>query len=273
VLHDSLIPRPSSSRGAGTGLAREELLHWGFIIVIEARDLSKSCQGGTSIRNVRFTVAPGEVVGILGPQGAGKTTLLRMLAGIIVPTSGEGVVAGISSAVDPFRIKNRVGYVAGDATLPPRTTPRELLKERGQLHRIPSLELEARIEALSTAYELERIMDLPAEALQPEQRQRFNLARALLHDPPALILDEPTHSLDMVGGRFVLLAIRATRDAGKAVLLATRSLSDAEYLCDRVLLMDRGEVVDQGTIPEVCAHASARSFTEAVLRQLPLRTA
>jgi sodium transport system ATP-binding protein len=143
----------------------------------------------------------------------------------------------------------------------------------GQLHQVSPLELESRIEALVTAFELERFADLPVATLKPEQRQRFNLARALLHDPPALILDEPTHSLDMMGGRFLLLAIRAARDAGKAVLLATRSLSDAEYLCDRVLLLDRGQEVDQGTIAEVCEHASARSFPEAVLRQLPLRSA
>ena len=107
-------------------------------------------------------------------------------------------------------------------------------------------------------------MDLPVAMLKTEQRQRFNLARALLHDPPVLILDEPTHAVDPMGGHFVLLAIRAARDAGKAVLLATRSLADAEYLCDRVLLMDRGQrSSDQGTIPQVCVHAGARTFAEA----------
>lgn len=242
--------------------------------MIEARDLSKNLtNGGASVRNVRFTVAPGEVVGILGPHGAGKTTLLRMLAGIVTPSSGEGVVAGMSTALDPFRIKHRVGYVAGDTSLPPRPTPRELFMQMAEAHAISHTDLNARIEALVTAFELERFVDLPIAMLKPEQRQRFNLARALLHDPPALLLDEPTHALDMVGGHFLLLAIRAARDAGKAVLLATRSMSDAEYLCDRVLLMDRGQVVDQGTISEVCAHAGARTFAEAVLRQLPLRSA
>jgi ABC-type multidrug transport system ATPase subunit len=241
--------------------------------MIEAKDLSKSYQGASIVRSVRFTVRAGEVVGVLGPHAAGKTTLLRMLAGFVSPSSGEGVVAGLSTALDPFRIKNRVGYVAGDSSLPPQPTPRELFRQRGEMHRIPSAELESRIEALITTFELERFADLPCATLKPEQRQRFNLARALLHDPPALILDEPTHALDMVSGHFLLMAIRAARDAGKAVLLATSSLSDAEYVCDRVLLMDRGEVVDQGTLTEVCAHAHARTFAEAVLRQFPLRSA
>ncbi|KFE68999.1 ABC transporter, ATP-binding protein [Hyalangium minutum] len=250
----------------------EASLNGGSCIVIEARDLSKNVQGGTSVRNVRFTVSRGEVVGIIGPRGAGKSTLLKMLAGFVTPSSGEGVVAGLSTLMDPFRIKNRVGYAAGDCNLPTRPTPRELLKQRGQLHGVPPLELEARIEAVVNAFELERFVDLPVATLQPDQQQRLNLARALLHDPPALILDEPTHSLDLMGSHFVLMSIRAARDAGKAVLLATRSLSDAEFLCDRVLLMHAGAIVDQGTISEVCAHTGARTFTEAVMRQFPLRT-
>jgi sodium transport system ATP-binding protein len=241
--------------------------------VIEARELSKNVVGGTSVRSVRFTVSRGEVVGIIGPRGAGKSTLLKMLAGFVTPSSGEGVVAGVSTVVDPFRIKNHVGYVAGDACLPARPTPRELFKQRGQLHGLPPQELEARIEAVVNAFELERLVDRPTATLRPDQQRRLNLARALLHDPPVLILDEPTHALDLVGSHFVLMAIRAARDAGKAVLLATRSLSDAEYLCDRVLLMHDGQVVGQGTIAEVCAHTGARTFAEAVMRQFPLRTA
>jgi sodium transport system ATP-binding protein len=241
--------------------------------MIEARELSKQCQGGTSIRNVNFTVAPGEVLGILGPQGAGKTTLLQMLAGTVAPSSGQGMVAGVNTAVDPLRTKHRIGYVSGDSTLPSQPTLRELLEQRGQLHQIPTPELEARIEAVINAFELEPCVDLPAGAMSLAQLQRFKLARALLHDPPALILDEPIRSLDLMGSHFMLLAIRATRDAGKAVLLATRSLSDAEYLCDRVVLMDRGEVLDQGTLSEMCAHVGARTFPEAVLRRLSMPSA
>src|SRR6185503_16535543 len=108
--------------------------------MIEARDLSKNYQGHAAVQGVRFTVSAGEVVGVLGPEGAGKTTLLRMLAGGIAPSSGEGVVAGLSTALDPFRIKNRVGYVAGDAALPQRPTPRELLLQTGEAHGVTPVE-------------------------------------------------------------------------------------------------------------------------------------
>src|SRR5262245_23153289 len=129
--------------------------------MIEARDLSKNTPTGTPVRNVRFTVAPGEVVGVIGPQGSGKSTLLKMLAGLITPSSGEGVVAGLRTARDPFRIKNRVGYVAGDSNLPTRATPRELFTQQGEVHGVPPEELEARIEALVNAFELEQFVDLP----------------------------------------------------------------------------------------------------------------
>jgi ABC-type multidrug transport system ATPase subunit len=241
--------------------------------MIEARDLSKTFQGLPVVRSVSFRVERGEVVGVVGPQGSGKTTLLRMLAGFVMPSAGEGVVAGRSTGSEPFRIKSHVGYLAGEAALPPRLTPRELLQQAGELHHLEPEELQSRLEALLTAFELERSMELPIATLRAEQRQRLALARALLNDPPALILDEPTHGLDMVGARFLLLAIRAVRDAGKAVLLATRSLSDAEYLCDRVVLLHGGQVLNQGTLAELCAHTNARTFTEAVLRQLPLLSA
>jgi ABC-type multidrug transport system ATPase subunit len=241
--------------------------------MIEAKDLSKSFQGFPVVRDVSFRVERGEVMGVVGPKGSGKTTLLRMLAGVIAPSAGEGVVAGLSTVLDPFRIKSHVGYVAGDAEMPLRLTPRELLQQMGEMHHMDPEELASRIEAVLTAFELDRSAGLPIATLKTEQRQRLALARALLIDPPVLILDEPTHGLDLAGARFMLLAIRAMRDAGKAVLLATSSLSDAEYLCDRVVVMHGGRVLDQGSPSELCTRTQARTFTEAVLRQLPMRSA
>jgi sodium transport system ATP-binding protein len=219
--------------------------------VIEARDLSKNYAGVTAVRGARFMVRTGEVVGILGPQGAGKSTLLHMLAGLVRPSSGEGVVAGISTAQDPIRIKDRVGYVAGNIPLPLRPTPREVFLQIGEVQAIPPRELERRIEALVVTFQLEPFMNLPLARLEPEQRQRFNLARALLNDPPALILDEPAHMPDLMHGELLRLALRAASNAGKAVLVATRSISIAACLCHRVILMDQGLVLEQGGIFEV----------------------
>jgi sodium transport system ATP-binding protein len=221
--------------------------------VIEARDLSKSYAGITVVRGARFTVRTGEVVGILGPQGAGKSTLLHMLLGLVKPSAGEGVVAGVSTARDAFRIKDRVGYAAGNIPLPPRPTPREVFLQIGEVQAIPPQELKRRIEALVATFELEQLMNLPLARLQPEQRQRFILARALLNDPQALLLDEPAHMPDLMRGELLRLALRAASNAGKAVLLATRSISIAACLCHRVLLMDQGLVLEQGGLVELGA--------------------
>lgn len=219
--------------------------------MIEARDLSKNYPGVSAVRGARFTVRTGEVVGILGPQGAGKSTLLHMLAGLVRPSSGEGVVAGISTAQDSLRIKDRVGYVAGSIPLPLRPTPREMFLQIGEVHAICPQELERRIKALVATFELEQLVNLPLARLNPEQRQRFNLARSLLNDPPALILDEPAHMPDLMRGDLLRLALRAASNGGKAVLVATRSMSLAACLCHRVLLMDQGLVLEQGGIFEV----------------------
>ena len=120
---------------------------------------------------------------------------------------------------------------------------------------------------------MEAFADRPCGTLSAGQKQRANLARAFLHEPPALILDEPTTALDVLSGRFLLDAIRDARSAGRAILFSTHVLGEAEYLCDRVVLLHQGRVLDHGPIPEVCARAGARTLTEAFLHHLPFRTA
>jgi sodium transport system ATP-binding protein len=241
--------------------------------MIEARRLSKQYGDFVAVKDVSFTVAPGEVVGLLGPNGAGKTTLLRMLAGVLTPSHGEGLVAGASTATDPFSLKQRLGFLSGDTALSQRLSPREVLTFFGQLHEMKPSELERRREELIAWFEIGSFADKPCGTLSAGQKQRANVARALLHDPPALILDEPTTALDVLSGRFLLDAIRTARDAGKAILFSTHVMGEVDYLCDRVVLLHQGQVLDQGPIPEVCARAGVRTLTEAFLHYLPSRSA
>jgi sodium transport system ATP-binding protein len=241
--------------------------------MIEARRLSKQYGDLTAVKDVSFTVAPGEVVGLLGPNGAGKTTLLRMLAGVLTPSQGEGLVAGASTATDPFSLKQRLGFLSGDTALSQRLSPREVLTFFGQLHEMKPSELKRRREELIAWFEMGSFADKPCGTLSAGQKQRANVARALLHDPPALILDEPTTALDVLSGRFLLDAIRTARDAGKAILFSTHVMGEVDYLCDRVVLLHQGQVLDQGPIPEVCARAGVRTLTEAFLHYLPSRSA
>ena len=236
--------------------------------MIEARGLSKRYGEVVAASGVSFTVGRGEVVGLLGPNGAGKTTVLRMLAGVLTPTAGEVRVAGHGTEGEAFELKRALGFLTGDTALYQRLTPREVLRYFGRLHEIPEALLASRVETLVARFRLTEFADRLCGKLSSGQKQRANIARAFVHDPPALILDEPTTALDVVTGRFLLEAFREARAAGKAILFSTHVLGDAEALCDRVVLLHRGQVLDQGTVEEVCARAGARSLTDAFLARV-----
>jgi len=236
--------------------------------MIEAQGLTKRYGDVEAARSVSFRVEKGEVVGILGPNGAGKTTILRMLAGILTPTEGEAKVAGNSASVDALALKRSLGFLSGDTALYQRLTPREVLRYFGRLNDMDERALAARIEQLIDAFQMKDFADRQCGKLSAGQKQRANVARAFLHDPPALILDEPTNALDVVSGRFLLDAIRKERQRGKAILFSTHVLGDAEALCDRVVLLHKGRVLDEGPVPEVIARAHAHTLTDAFLARI-----
>jgi len=236
---------------------------------IQAERLTKRYGAKTAVDEVTFTVHAGEVVGLLGPNGAGKTTLLRMLAGMLAPSAGEARIGGHSAAADPVAARRRLGYLTADTALPPRLTPREVLDLFGAIHELPPRRLAARREEVIQELSLAPFADQACITLSSGQKQRASLARALLHAPAALILDEPTNALDVLSSRFLLDAVRRARSSGRAVLLSTHLLADAELVCDRVLLLHRGRIIAAGAVPEVCAAASARTLTEAFLRLVP----
>ncbi|MEX2393878.1 MAG: ATP-binding cassette domain-containing protein, partial [Actinomycetota bacterium] len=202
--------------------------------------------------NITFDVGAGEVVGILGPNGAGKTTILRMLAGILTPSDGDATVAGFDPAQQPFEVKQRVGFLSGDTALYERLTPREILRFFGELHALDGVTIAARTAALADELAMADFIDRRCGTLSTGQRQKANLARAFLHSPPVVIIDEPTSSLDFVTGRFVIEAIGRAKHAGQAILFSTHIMSEAEMLCDRVLLLHGGRILDSGSVPELC---------------------
>ena len=236
--------------------------------MIEAVGLTKRYGSVEAAKGVSFRVGPGEVVGLLGPNGAGKTTVLRMLAGILTPTEGEARVAGHAASTDAFALKRSLGFLSGDTALYQRLSPREVLRYFGRLNTMEEGLLKSRIEALVQAFQMQDFADRPCGKLSAGQKQKANVARAFLHDPPALILDEPTTSLDVVTGRFLLNAIREERGRGKAILFSTHILGDAEALCDRVVLLHQGRVLDDGRVQDVIARANARTLTDAFLARI-----
>jgi sodium transport system ATP-binding protein len=229
--------------------------------------LTKRFGAARAVDDLSFSVAPGEIYGLLGPNGAGKTTTLRVLAAILAPTSGRALLAGVDVANDPSAARRKLGFLTGTTGLYARLSGRELLRYFGRLHGLRDDAIAARTSLLARALDLDAILDRRCEALSTGQRQRLSVARAVLHDPAVLILDEPTVGLDVLASRFLRDFVRAERDRGKAVVFSTHYLAEAELLCDRIGLVHRGRMLAEGSPAALRERAGgAASLEEAFLR-------
>jgi sodium transport system ATP-binding protein len=236
------------------------------VSLLVADDLAKHFGEVRAVDGVSVSVDAGEIVGLLGPNGAGKTTMLRMLAGILPPTSGRVLVGRADMAADPLAAKQCIGFLSGDTQLYQRLTPREVLEYFGRLYGMPAERLRARIDQLIDELEMRPFAGRPCRTLSSGQKQRANIARAFLHEPEILILDEPTTALDVISGQFIIEAIRRQKAAGRAVMFSTHIMGEAEYLCDRVVLLHEGRVLDQGPLAELLERSGRANLTDAFLR-------
>ncbi len=239
--------------------------------MIQVSHLSKSfpLAGGGELRavdDVSFTVQAGEVYGLLGPNGAGKTTTLRMVLGLLHPTSGEAAIEGYSSASQPQEVKRRVGIVSATAGLYQWLSAREYLLFFADLYGVPAITAAESLDRLSRLLELQALLDRRCVTLSTGQKQRVQLARALMHDPPVLLLDEPTLGLDVFGSQTVLEYLGLLRQQGKAVILTTHRLDEAERLCDRFGLLHRGRLVAEGTLGELQSQIGGTTLVDMFLR-------
>jgi sodium transport system ATP-binding protein len=230
--------------------------------MIEVCGLAKhfrAADGGVvrAVDGVSFTVAGGELVGLLGANGAGKTTTMRMLATLLAPTAGTARIAGHDVVADPLGGRQQLGYLSATTGVPDRLTPREVLEFAGRLHGLDRATLASRVATLLATLGLERCANRPCGRLSSGQRQRVSLGRALVHDPPALVLDEPTSSLDVVGARDLLDLLEQLRGEGRAILVSTHRLHEIERRCDRFVIIHDGRVVAQGTRGELAAAAGS----------------
>jgi sodium transport system ATP-binding protein len=234
-------------------------------VVVE--HLVKRFGAAVAVDDLSFSVAPGEIYGLLGPNGAGKTTTLRVIAAILTPTAGHASVAGIDVAREPQRARGRLGFLTGTTGLYARLAGRELLRYFGRLHGMNDAAIGARTALLCRALDLDDVLDRRCEALSTGQRQRLSVARAVLHDPPVLVLDEPTVGLDVLASRFLRDFVRGERARGKAVVFSTHYLAEADLLCDRIGLIHRGRLLAEGSPGELRARAGGTSsLEEAFLR-------
>ncbi len=239
--------------------------------MIQVHELTKRfllASGGelVAVNHLSFTVAAGEVYGLLGPNGAGKTTTIRMLLGLLRPSSGQASIAGFGSSEHPDEVKRRVGLVSASAGLYQALTVREMLLFFADLYAVPLAQARAELQRLSRLLGLDEILGRRCANLSTGQRQRVNLARALIHRPPVMLLDEPTVGLDVLGRQVVTEYIAHLRYEGKAVILTTHQLDEAERLCNRFGLLHRGRLVSEGTLAELRAVSGCDNLTEMFLK-------
>ena len=235
---------------------------------LSAQNLVKRFGDVSAVDGVNLAVHPGEIVGLLGPNGAGKTTTLRMLAGILTPTEGQVCVGGVDIREDPIAAKSRLGFLSGDTQLYQRLTPRELLFYFGRLYGLREPRLSQRVERLIRELDMSSFASRLCRTLSSGQKQRANIARAFLHEPEAVILDEPTGALDIVSGQFIIEAIRRERAQGRAILFSTHIMSEAEYLCDRIYLMHNARIVDSGRLSELLERSGCNNLTDTFLQHV-----
>lgn len=205
----------------------------------------------TAVDGISFHVRSGEVYGLLGPNGAGKTTTLRMIMGMLEPDEGYAEVGGVRTGRDSTSVRGQIGHVSSNDGVYPWLSVREMLLYFADLYDVAPAKAEQRIAYLSELLDLKNFIDQRSATLSTGQKQRVSLARGLVHDPPVMLLDEPTRGLDVLGSKVIFEFIGILRKQGKAVLVSTHRLDEAERLCDRFALLNRGHIEHEGTLPEL----------------------
>ena len=215
-----------------------------------------------AVDGITFSCERGEIFGLLGPNGAGKTTTLRMLSTILTPTSGSAAVAGFDVRTQPDEVRKNIGFLATETGLYDRFTARETLRFFGRINRLSDQEIDERSNELFAMLELTPLADRRVGTFSTGERQKLSLARALIHDPPVLILDEPTFGLDVMAARAVVDAIRMLKEQGRTIILSTHIMRIAEKLCDRIGILYRGRLHALGTLAELKARFAAPDLEE-----------
>jgi sodium transport system ATP-binding protein len=231
--------------------------------MIEARELAKRFGSVEAVRGVSFTARDGRITGLLGPNGAGKSTTLRMLYTLLTPDSGSARIDDIDVAVDPDGARRRLGVLSHNAGIYPLLTARENILYFGELHGMPRAARERRADELIELLEMRDFANRRAKGFSQGQKLKTALARALIHEPRNVILDEPTNGLDVMAVRNLRALLRRLRAAGHCVLFSSHVMQEVAGLCDDIVVIAGGAVVAAGSADELRATAGAESLEDA----------
>jgi sodium transport system ATP-binding protein len=224
----------------------------------------RSARAVQAVEGLSWMASDGRISGLLGPNGAGKTTLLRMVAGLLEPDAGQVLVDGIDVATQRAAALARMGVLSDARGLYPRLTARENIVYYGRLHGMSEDAAQARAESLARVLEMAPLLERRTEGFSQGERMKTALARALVHDPHNIILDEPTNGLDVLATRALREALRRLRDEqGKCIVFSTHVMQEVQRLCDQVLVMAQGHAVARGTVAELCALTGDDDFEQS----------
>ena len=220
-----------------------------------------------AVAGVEFKAANGCITGLLGPNGAGKTTTLRIAAALIEPDAGRVLVDGIEVATQPTRALARMGMLSDARGLYPRLTARENIVYFGRLHGMSDAAADARARTLAEVLDMTGLLDRRTEGFSQGERMKTALARALVHDPANIVLDEPTNGLDVLATRALRDTLRRLRDEhGKCIIFSTHIMQEVERLCDHVVVVAHGRTVAAGSVTQLMAQAQCQDFEEAFVQ-------
>ena len=241
--------------------------------MIDAQSLAKRFRSGragpvVAVADIGFVAADACITGLLGPNGAGKTTTLRMVAALVVPDAGRVLVDGIDTARQPQAAQARLGVLSDARGLYPRLTARENVVYHAQLQGLDGALASQRLDRLAGLLDMRALLERRTDGFSQGEKMKTALARALVHDPHNLVLDEPTNGLDVLATRSLRTVLRRLRDdAGKCVLVSTHLMQEVERLCDHVVVVAGGRTVAQGSLPDLLARTGTQDV-EACFVQL-----
>ncbi|TSA83051.1 ATP-binding cassette domain-containing protein [Deinococcus detaillensis] len=236
--------------------------------MLKIQNLGKAYGDFQALKNITLEAGSGEVFGLLGANGAGKTTLLRTLATLLSPTSGTASVNGYDIVRQAQQVRASIGLVNGGMGLHDRLTGRETLRYFASLYGMTRAATDGRIETLSQQLDLHDLLDIRAGGFSTGMKQKIVVARALIHDPPVLLLDEAASGLDVLARRILLDLVLALKTRERLIVYSTHVMSEVEELCDRVAVIAGGEVLKVGTVPELVADSGESNLERAFFKLL-----
>ncbi len=216
--------------------------------------------------NISFKVKKGEVLGLLGPNGAGKTTLLRILAGIMTPTEGEISIDNMNYKNNSLEIKQQLAFLSGNTKLYKDISANELLTMCCEYYNVPKKEINKRIEKVSEEFDIKDFINQKLSNLSTGQLQRVNIARCAVHNPNIYIFDEATSGLDIISSKVILDFIKSEKKKNKTIIYSTHYMEEAENICDKVVLLHKGKVVDYGTPQEIITKTNTTNLRDAFFK-------